>query len=141
MNIIEFNAAAERTFRISRHEALQKCIYELIDSSDFQFVFDSKQSITDKKVHYKEYGVTMEQTIVYIAKENIAMGIFKDITKEEANIENQYKLRAETMEMAQKVIDKQMVAAQQIASLLGETTAETKATLTKLKNMIVFDED
>ena len=141
LNIIEFNAAAERTFRISRHEALQKCIYELIDSSDFQFVFDSKQSITDKKVHYKEYGVTMEQTIVYIAKENIAMGIFKDITKEEANIENQYKLRAETMEMAQKVIDKQMVAAQQIASLLGETTAETKATLTKLKNMIVFDED
>ena len=72
LNIIEFNAAAERTFRISRHEALQKCIYELIDSSDFQFVFDSKQSITDKKVHYKEYGVTMEQTIVYIAKENIA---------------------------------------------------------------------
>ena len=61
------------------------------------------------------------------------MGIFKDITKEEASIENQYKLRAETMEMAQKVIDKQMVAAQQIASLLGETTAETKATLTKLK--------
>ena len=46
-------------------------------------------------------------------------------------------LRVETMEMAQKVIDKQMVAAQQIASLLGETTAETKVTLTKLKNMIV----
>ena len=36
---------------------------------------------------------------------------------------------------------KQMVAAQQIASLLGETTVETKVTLTKLKNMIVFDGD
>ena len=44
------------------------------------------------------------------------------------------------MEMAQKVIDKQMVAAQQIAHLLGETTAETKVTLTKLKNMVVFDD-
>lgn len=69
------------------------------------------------------------------------MGIFKDITKEEREQENLYDLRVETMEMAQKVIDKQMVAAQQIASLLGETTAETKVTLTKLKNMIVFDGD
>ena len=45
------------------------------------------------------------------------------------------------MEMAQKVIDKQMIAAQEIAHLLGETTAETKVTLTKLKDMIVFDGD
>ena len=51
-----------------------------------------------------------------------------------------YKLRGETMDMAQKVIDKQMMVAQEIASLLGETTAETKVTLTKLKNMIVYDE-
>lgn len=141
MNIIEFNTAAERAFHISRHEALQKCLYELIDTSDFQFVFDSKQSISNKKITYKEYGIIVEETIVYIAKENVAMAIFRDITKEETNIENQYKLRAETMEMAQKVIDKQMIAAQQIASLLGETTAETKTTLTKLKNMIVFDEN
>ena len=55
--------------------------------------------------------------------------------------ESLYQPRVDTMNMAQKVIDKQMIAAQQIASLLGETTAETKVTLTKLKNMIVFDGD
>ncbi len=141
LNIIEFNAAAENAFKVTRREALQKSIFEIIDSSDFQFAFDSKQSITDKKVHYKEYGITTMQTIVYIAKEEIAMGIFKDITQDEADLENKYTLRNETIEMAQKVINKQMVAAQQIASLLGETTAETKVTLTKLKNMIVFDGD
>lgn len=141
LNIIEFNAAAEKAFGISRREALQKSLYEIIDSSDFQYVFDSRQSLSDKKVAYKEYGITTMQTIVYIAKENIAMGIFKDITHEELELENKYKLRNETMEMAQKVIDKQMVAAQRIASLLGETTAETKVTLTKLKDMIVFDGD
>ena len=46
-----------------------------------------------------------------------------------------------TIAMAQKVIDKQMIAAQEIASLLGETTAETKATLTHLKNMIINNGD
>lgn len=141
MNIIEFNKAAEECFKISRREALEKGLFELIDSSDFQFVLETKQPITNKKVHYKEYGITTEQSIIYIDKQNIVMGIFKDITKEEREQENLYDLRVETMEMAQKVIDKQMVAAQQIASLLGETTAEPKVTLTKLKNMIVFDGD
>ena len=43
--------------------------------------------------------------------------------------------------MAQNVIDKQMMVAQQIASLLGETTAETKVSLSKLRNMILSDQD
>ena len=140
LNIMEFNSAAEKAFRLSRHEALQKCLYELIDTSDFQYVFESHQSITDKRVDYPDYGISTIQSLIYIAKENIVMGIFRDVTKEVAAQENQYKLRVETMEMAQKVIDKQMVAAQQIAHLLGETTAETKVTLTKLKNMVVFDD-
>ena len=141
LNIIEFNTAAEKAFGVTRTEALQKSLYELFDVSDFQFVFETKQSITDKKVHYKEYNITTLQSIVYIEEENIAMGLFKDITSEEQSLEKQYKMRVETMEMAQKVIDKQMIAAQEIAHLLGETTAETKVTLTKLKDMIVFDGD
>ena len=112
-----------------------------MDPSDFEFVFTSHQSISDKKVTMKEYGITTLQNLLYVEKDKIVIGIFKDITQEEKALENQYKLRAETMEMAQKVIDKQMIAAQQIASLLGETTAETKVSLTKLKNMIVFDSD
>ncbi len=41
--------------------------------------------------------------------------------------------------MAQEVIDKQMLVAQQIAGLLGETTAETKVTLSKLRDSILDD--
>lgn len=141
MNIVEFNTAAEKVFGITRREALEKCIYEIMDSTDFEVVLSGHQSISNKKISLKEYGIIAEENIVYVAKENIVMGIFRDITKEETELENKYRLRAETMEMAQKVIDKQMVAAQQIASLLGETTAETKVTLTKLKDMVVFSSD
>ena len=38
--------------------------------------------------------------------------------------------------MAQKVIDKQMRVAHEIAELLGETTAETKVTLTRLQKVV-----
>ena len=43
--------------------------------------------------------------------------------------------------MAQKVIEKQMIAAQEIASLLGETTAETKVTLNTLKAQIMNEDN
>ena len=52
-----------------------------------------------------------------------------------------HRRKLDSVEMAQKVIDKQMVVAQQIASLLGETTAETKVTLNKLKDLIDSEVD
>ena len=45
-------------------------------------------------------------------------------------------MRMSTVDTAQKVIEKQMRVAQEIASLLGETTAETKVALTRLKKSI-----
>ena len=47
----------------------------------------------------------------------------------------------EGVNIAQKVIDKQMMVAQEIAGLLGETTAETKMTLTKLRDSMLSEED
>ena len=51
------------------------------------------------------------------------------------------RLRMEGVNIAQKVIDKQMMVAQEIAGLLGETTAETKMTLSKLRDSMLKDED
>ena len=41
-----------------------------------------------------------------------------------------------TVEITDKIIAKQMRTVQEIASLLGETTAETKVALTKLKESL-----
>ena len=49
-------------------------------------------------------------------------------------------MRINAIDMAQHVIDKQMTVAQEIASLLGETTAETKVSLTKLKRLVQGEE-
>jgi len=43
--------------------------------------------------------------------------------------------------LAQQVIDRQMKVAQEIASLLGETTAETKVILTRMKDMLLNQGD
>ena len=70
---------------------------------------------------------------------NSVLGIIRNVTKEE-NMHRQHdRMRLEAMEIAQKVIDKQMMVAQEIAGLLGETTAETKVTLTKMRDSIFYD--
>ncbi|MDP4152140.1 MAG: [Fe-Fe] hydrogenase large subunit C-terminal domain-containing protein [Bacillota bacterium] len=139
MKIKEINASALKLFRVSRTEALKHFLFEYIDTTDFLKVFDEKENIYNKKVSYDNFGVVTDQTIIYVKEHGLAVGVLMDITEKVEAAENMYNLRMESVEMAQKVIDKQMTVAQEIASLLGETTAETKVTLNKLKNLILKD--
>ena len=60
----------------------------------------------------------------------------RDITDVEDIREKKEEISRRTVEIADKVVDKQMRIVQDIASLLGETAAETKIALTKLKETI-----
>ena len=64
------------------------------------------------------------------------MSIMKDITEEEKQKELKEKISKNSIEITDKVIEKQMRVVQEIASLLGETTAETKVALTNLKETL-----
>ena len=89
---------------------------------------------------FPDYGFTAIVNLVYIRKHDAVLAILIDITKEEEQAMADYMKKLETVELAQKVIDKQMMVAQQIAGLLGETTAETKVTLTNVCKTLL-DED
>ena len=62
--------------------------------------------------------------------------IMRDVTAEEDARREQEEISRHTVEVADKVVDKQMRIVQEIASLLGETAAETKIALYKLKESI-----
>lgn len=132
MKILEFSGVGEKYFGKSRQEALTMYLYEFIDPSDFQWVYKTHQKIHGKKVSYGEYGFSTMQNIVYVEKEDMVLATFIDITREEELAKQEFEKKLETIDLAQKVIHKQMMVAQEIAGLLGETTAETKTTLTKL---------
>jgi uncharacterized Fe-S cluster-containing protein len=78
----------------------------------------------------------VEKTIVYDREYNSILCILRDVTEEETEREKRENLSHQTMEIADRVVDKQMRIVQDIASLLGETAAETKIALTKLKESI-----
>ena len=67
---------------------------------------------------------------------HIIMCIMRDITMQEQERQKKEELGRHTVEITDKVVDKQMRVVQEIASLLGETAAETKIALTKLKESL-----
>ncbi|MBR4944635.1 MAG: PAS domain S-box protein, partial [Peptococcaceae bacterium] len=141
MHIAEFSAAAENCFGISRHDAQKRMLSSIIDDSDFRQVYQSHENIYRKKVYYPQYELYFIQDIIYMEEQDSVLGMFQNITASEIQKKEQYIRKVETIEMAQAVIDKQMMVAHQIASLLGETTAETKVSLTKLRKMILSDQE
>lgn len=141
LRIRECNKKAQKRLKSSREEALERYFFEYLDDTDVSHVLKTKESIIHKKVRLDPIDMIAYEIVVYIEKLESVLIIYQDVTKEERAKEQHYNLKMETVEMAQKVIDKQMMVAQEIAGLLGETTAETKVTLSKLRDSILFEEE
>lgn len=139
LNIHEANSAAINLFKLDGLEYHNKNIYDILECSDILEVFESKHNIYNSKFCYSKYNIIVEQSILYIKENHMIVIIIKDITKDEKKQQAMHDMQRETVQIAQNVIDKQMRVAQEIASLLGETTAETKIALTKLKNSILSE--
>lgn len=140
LRIRECNKRGEEFLGVGKEEALTRYIFEFIETEDIEETFRTKESIYNKKVKMEHEKLTMQETIVYIKDIDCVLVKFQDITHEEKMKEQHYNFKVEALEIAQKVIDKQMMVAQEIAGLLGETTAETKVTMTKLRDSILEDE-
>lgn len=137
--IIDINPSAERMFRTTRQKAVGLKLGALIDPVHFRQVIKSRQ-LLHAEVAYPELELATRQTIFWEDGQQVAVGIFANCTEEKRQADRVNQLRNETLEKAQGVISKQMEVAQKIASLLGETTAETKVLLTKLMR-VMRDED
>ena len=133
----QINAAARKIMNI-RYESdvLGEPVVRILDPAVFMSVKSSGRSIRDQKVYLAEYKKYIEQTVVYDRDSHMLIGIMRDITDEEAERERKTRINQQTVEVADTVVEKQMRIVQEIASLLGETAAETKIALTKLKESI-----
>lgn len=141
MKVVEFNPVSERIFKIKADDIIGKPISTIIEDLDFYRVRENRENIVLQKINYPQYNVIMLQNIIYIKEHDVFLAIMVDITNEEENRKELKKVKENTLNAAQDVIDKQMRVAQEIAGLLGETTAETKVILTKLKNIVLDDGD
>ena len=117
-------------------DVLGEQVIRIRDPKDFLDVKNGGATIRDRRTYLAEYNKYVDETILYDASYRVLMCMMRDVTEEERQRRTKESIRQQTIETADKVVDKQMRIVQEIASLLGETAAETKIALTKLKGVI-----
>ena len=137
LEVQQINTAARKIMNIrTASDVLGEPVIRILDPSVFMQVKNSGRSVRDQRTYLAEYKKYVEQTVVYDPDSRLLIGIMRDITDEEAEREKKARINKQTIEVADTVVEKQMRIVQEIASLLGETAAETKIALTKLKESI-----
>lgn len=137
LEVQQINKAALRIMNL-RYAAdiLGDNVIRIMDTADFCEVLNSGSRIEGKRIYLAEYEKYVEETIVYDREFRLLVCILRDVTEEETQRERKESISRQTVEIADRVVDKQMRIVQDIASLLGETAAETKIALYKLKESI-----
>jgi iron only hydrogenase large subunit-like protein/uncharacterized Fe-S cluster-containing protein len=137
LEVQQINKAALKIMNIPREsDVMGEQVIRILDPKIFMDVRDSQRSIRDQHVYLAEYGRYVEQSVLYDREYHVLLCIMRDVTEEETERRKKESISSQTIEIADKVVDKQMRIVQEIASLLGETAAETKIALTKLKESI-----
>ena len=137
LEVQQINKAARKIMNIrSASDVLGDQVIRILDPTAFMNVLTSGRDVKDQRVYLAEYKRYVEQTIVYDRDSHLLVGIMRDVTDEEYEKERKENISRKTIEVADRVVDKQMRIVQEIASLLGETAAETKIALSKLKESI-----
>ena len=137
LEVQQINDAARKMMNIrSANDIVGDQVVRILDPAVFMNVLRDKRNVRDERVYLAEYRRYVEQSVVYDQDSRLLICIMRDITDEQDEREKKEKISRQTIEVADKVVEKQMRIVQDIASLLGETAAETKIALAKLKESI-----
>lgn len=140
LNIVEINAKAADIWGIKERDVKGRPAFEFTNPTDFVLALEDGKNIHNKIIKVDKTGKTIELSVILLEKQKVLFGVMKDITSETDYDEKLRAVKMETLSTTDEVIKKQMRVAQEIASLLGETTAETKVALLKLKKTLQDDQ-
>lgn len=137
LEVQQINSAALNIMNIRyQSDVLGDQVVRILDPTVFIKVQNTGRGIYNERVYLAEYKRYVEWTIVPDRESKMLICIMRDVTDEENEREKKESISRQTVEVADKVVEKQMRIVQEIASLLGETAAETKIALSKLKESI-----
>ncbi len=140
--IQEINKSAMQMLHVSdRKSIIGEQVVKVLNPWPFMDVFMNGKIIKDERDYYAEFDKYLELSVVHDKTSHLLIAIIHDVTNEEKHRRSKEEIGHKTVEIADAVVEKQMRIVQEIASLLGETTAETKIALTKLKESIENEDE
>ncbi|MCI7691728.1 MAG: 4Fe-4S binding protein [Oscillospiraceae bacterium] len=137
LEVQQINASARKIMNIrSESDVLGEQVIRIMDPKPFMDVLQTGKDLRDFRAYLAEYNKYVKYTIIHDRDYHLLICIMRDETEEQAARRQKEDFSRQTVEIADKVVEKQMRIVQEIASLLGETAAETKIALSKLKESI-----
>ena len=137
LEVQQINNAAKKIMNIrTASYVLGEPVVRIMDPGIFVKVLETRRGVTEQRTYLAEYDKYVEMTVTYDTDNRLLVCIMRDISDQEYEREQKENFSRQTIEVADKVVEKQMRIVQEIASLLGETAAETKIALAKLKESI-----
>lgn len=120
LEVQQINSAACRIMNI-RHasDVLGDQVIRILNFKVFLDVMQTGKSVRDEKVYLTEYKRYVEQSVIYDKSYHIVMCIMRDVTEEERERMNKEKISQHTIEVTDKVIEKQMRVVQEISLSVG----------------------
>ena len=140
LEIQKINPKAKKILRIrDENDVMGEHIGRLLDPEPFEMVMLKKKNLMYEQLYLAEYECYVEQTIIYNREGHQFICILCDITADMALKEKKLANQNQAFEIANDMAKKQPKIVQSIASLLGETTADTLIALEHLKETIADD--
>lgn len=135
LKITEINKRARAMLGIRSVDPKGEIIVDYLNPTEFILAMEDDKKILRRRIRL-DSGMYADLSISVLKEHKTMFAILTDITAEVNYDERLNKVRNDTIATTDEVIKKQMRVAQEIASLLGETTAETKVALLNLKKAL-----
>lgn len=136
--ILDINSRAVEYLNVE-NDVVGKFYQEVFDLPELLVALDEEKNINSVIVYDEKKNMYFDVSITYVKDQKMAFAIYKDVTLETLNEEKMKSLRQEMISVTDEVINQQMAAVQEIASLLGESTAKAKIALINFKNTLKDD--
>jgi sensor histidine kinase regulating citrate/malate metabolism len=140
LEVQQINDAARRIMNIrAASDVLGEPVIRILDPTVFAQVKASGRSVRNKRTYLAEYGVYVDQTALYNSEYHLFICILRDVTEEMRQQGKKLEMQLQAVDIANDVAKKQLKIVQEIASLLGETAADTLIAIDRLKETISDD--
>ena len=124
-----------------RAEIIAELQSRIMDEYDFVKMISQEETQVTDEVFLADYNVYLERIFICDPERTLFTCIMRDVTKARQRRNKIQKTKIHAADLADDIIANQLRIVHEIASLLGETAAETKVAVHDLKEAIMLDED
>ena len=141
LRVQQINQAACEIFRLRPEDVLKQPVSRIMDEFDFVDMIMQERAKMEKTAFLPEYNAYLSQIFLYDKDSSMVVCIMKNISQARQKKNLSMKKKIQAAAMADEIVDKQLRIVHEIASLLGETAAETKIAVRDLKETIMLDDE